>query len=117
MANQSAANLFRWPMSFQLFYDELAQPCSAVLETMGLTVSNKVRILLTRTANEGALPVGLISGGEAHDPWFRSKVLEALRDTRPDVPDQELTAHFEKSGRQLALKQRRSSREAHLVRI
>ena len=39
MANQSAADLFRRPMGFQLFYDELAQlwvtselaqPCSAV---------------------------------------------------------------------------------------
>ncbi|CZT37326.1 type II toxin-antitoxin system RelB/DinJ family antitoxin [Rhizobium sp. 9140] len=69
---------------------------SAVLESMGLTVSDAVRILLTRTANEGALPLELISGSEAHDAWFRSKVLEALNDTRPDVPDDEVQAHFEK---------------------
>jgi DNA-damage-inducible protein J len=69
---------------------------SAVLESMGLTVSDAVRILLTRTANEGALPLELISGSEAHDAWFRSKVLEALNDTRPDVPDDEVEAHFEK---------------------
>ena len=69
---------------------------SAVLESMGLTVSDAVRILLTRTANEGALPLELISGSEAHDTWFGSKVLEALNDTRPDVPDAEVEAYFEK---------------------
>lgn len=67
---------------------------SAVLESMGLTVSDAVRILLTRTANEGALPLELISGSEAHDAWFRARVLEALNDTRPDVSDDEVEAHF-----------------------
>lgn len=54
---------------------------SAVLENMDLTVSDAVRILLTRTANEGTLPLELISTGEAHDAWFRAKVLQALGDT------------------------------------
>ncbi len=56
---------------------------SAVLESMGLTVSDVVRILLTRTANEGVLPLELVTGSEAHDAWFRAKVLQALNDTRP----------------------------------
>lgn len=67
---------------------------SAVLENMGLTVSDAVRILLTRTANEGALPLELVSNSEAHDAWFRAKVLEALEDSRPDVPDDEVEGHF-----------------------
>ncbi|ABR62056.1 type II toxin-antitoxin system RelB/DinJ family antitoxin [Sinorhizobium medicae] len=67
---------------------------SAVLESMGLTVSDVVRILLTRTANEGVLPLELVTGSEAHDAWFRAKVLQALNDTRPDVPDHEAEAHF-----------------------
>ncbi|MGJ7043786.1 DNA-damage-inducible protein J [Shinella sp. BE166] len=67
---------------------------SAVLESMGLTVSDAVRILLTRTANEGALPLELLSGSEAHDAWFRARVLEALNDTRPDVSDEEVGSHF-----------------------
>jgi DNA-damage-inducible protein J len=75
---------------------EIRDRASAVLEGMGLTVSDVVRILLTRTAREGALPLELISGSEAHDAWFRAKVLEALNDTRPDVPDDEVEAHFEK---------------------
>ncbi len=69
---------------------------AAVLESMGLTVSNVVRISLIRTANEEALPLELISGCETHDAWFRSKVLEALNDTRPSVPDDEVMAHFGK---------------------
>ena len=73
---------------------EVRDRASAVLENMGLTVSDAVRILLTRTANEGALPLELLSGSEAHDAWFRNKVLEALGDTRTDVPDEEVEAHF-----------------------
>ena len=67
---------------------------SAVLESMGLTVSDAVRILLTRTANEGALPLELVTNSEAHAAWFRAKVLEALEDARPDVPDDQTEAHF-----------------------
>ena len=67
---------------------------AAVLEDMGLTVSDAVRILLTRTANEGALPIELMNSGEAHDAWFRAKVLQALEDTRPDLADSEVEAHF-----------------------
>ena len=58
---------------------------TTVLEGMGLTVSDAVRILLTRTANEGALPLELLSNSEAHDTWFRAKVMEALEDSRPDT--------------------------------
>jgi antitoxin (DNA-binding transcriptional repressor) of toxin-antitoxin stability system len=29
-----------------------------------------------------------------HDTWFRAKVQQALDDTRPDAPDEEVEAHF-----------------------
>ncbi|TCR90865.1 type II toxin-antitoxin system RelB/DinJ family antitoxin [Rhizobium sp. BK376] len=74
---------------------QIKERATAVLETMGLTVSDAVRILLTRTANEGALPLELLSNGEAHDTWFRTKVLQALADTRPDIDDADVEAHFE----------------------
>jgi DNA-damage-inducible protein J len=35
---------------------KVKQRATEVLDTMGLTVSDAVRIPLTRTANEGALP-------------------------------------------------------------
>ena len=73
---------------------EVRDRASAALGNMGLTVSDAVRILLTRTANEGALPLELLSGSEAHDAWFRAKVLEALNGTRPDVSDDEVEVHF-----------------------
>ncbi|MDA9496532.1 type II toxin-antitoxin system RelB/DinJ family antitoxin [Bradyrhizobium sp. CCBAU 11357] len=75
---------------------EVRDRASAVLEEMGLTVSDAVRILLTRTANEGALPLELLTNGKAHDAWFRAKVLEALNDARPDVSDEQAEAHFAK---------------------
>ncbi len=67
-----------------------------VLEAMGLTVSDAVRILLTRTANEGALPFPLTSEPAAYDAWFRAKVQEALNDTRVAVPHEEVEALFAK---------------------
>jgi DNA-damage-inducible protein J len=41
---------------------------------MGLSVSDAVRILLTCTANEGALPLELIGNAVAQDARFRGKV-------------------------------------------
>ncbi len=75
---------------------EIRDRASAVLESMGLTVSDAVRILLTRTANEGALPLELVTNSAAHDAWFRAKVREALDDSRPDISDDQVEAHFAK---------------------
>jgi DNA-damage-inducible protein J len=57
---------------------------TAVLEGQGLTVSEAVRILLTRTANEGALPFTPVNDAQ-YDAWFRAKVQEALDDPRPSI--------------------------------
>lgn len=75
---------------------DVKKRATAVLEGMGLTVSDVVRILLTRTAKEGALPLELISNSNAYDEWFRAKVQQALDDTRPDVDDTDVEAHFVK---------------------
>lgn len=53
-----------------------------VLEGMGMTVSDAVRILLTRVAREGALPAGLTVNPAAHDAWFQHKVMQALQRPR-----------------------------------
>ena len=52
---------------------------------VGLTLSDAVRILLTRVAAEG----GLTADPEAHDKWFRTKVREALDDPRPAIPHEQ----------------------------
>jgi|ERR1035438_1870970 DNA-damage-inducible protein J len=69
---------------------------AAVLEKLGITVSDAVRILLTRTANEGELPFAPTPSGAAHDAWFRAKVQEALNDPRPGIPHKKVEAHFAK---------------------
>ncbi len=70
------------------------EKATAVLEELGMTVSDAVRILLTRTAHEGALPFPLNANGASYDAWFRAKVQEALDDPRPDVSDEEVSAYF-----------------------
>jgi DNA-damage-inducible protein J len=67
---------------------------AVVLEEQGITVSDAVRILLTRTANEGALPFTQAKNTAAHDMWFRAKVQEALDDPRPAIPQEKVEAHF-----------------------
>ena len=75
---------------------EIRDRASKVLAKSGLTVSDAVRILLTRTANEGALPMELLTPDEAYDAWFRAKVQEALDDPRPDISGEEVEAYFAK---------------------
>lgn len=70
--------------------DKLKADAAEKLAHFGLTVSDAVRILLTRVVKEGALPVGLTTDPEAYDAWFRAKVQEALADTRPAVPHQKV---------------------------
>jgi DNA-damage-inducible protein J len=69
---------------------------AAVLEELGITLSEAVRILLTRTANEGALPFALTNDSATHDAWFRAKVQEALTDRRPAAPHKKVESHFAK---------------------
>jgi DNA-damage-inducible protein J len=73
---------------------EIRDKASAVLAKSGLTVSDAVRILLTRTANEGALPLQLLTPDEEYDAWFRAKVQEALDSTEPTIPHEEVEAEF-----------------------
>ena len=75
---------------------EVKERATAVLDNIGLTVSDVMRIVLTRVAKEGALPAGLIVDAAAHDAWFRAKVQEALDDPRPAVPHENVEAHFSK---------------------
>lgn len=83
---------------------DLKDRAAAVLGNMGLTVSDAVRMLLTRVANEGELPPGFAVDPAVHDAWFRNKVREALADTRPAIPQAEVEARFAK--RRAATKRR-----------
>lgn len=50
---------------------------------MGLSISDALRILLTRVVKEGALPAGLTADPDACDGWFKAKGREAMGDIRP----------------------------------
>lgn len=75
---------------------DVKERAAAILGELGITVSDAVRILLTRTANEGALPFSLARNAAEHDAWFRAKVQEALDDPRPAIPHEHVEAHFAK---------------------
>ena len=72
----------------------LKERASSVLEGLGLTVSDVVRMLLTRIANEGRLPVDLTVNQEEYDAWFRAKVQEAISDSRSGIDHEEVEAVF-----------------------
>jgi DNA-damage-inducible protein J len=66
--------------------DMLKTQAAETLAVFGLTVSDAVRIMLTRVVKEGALPAGLTFDSESYDAWFRAKVQEALMETGPAIP-------------------------------
>lgn len=70
--------------------DQLKTQAADVLAEVGLTLSDAVRILLTRVAAEGGMPAGLTASPESYDVWFREKVLEALADERPNTSHDEV---------------------------
>ncbi|SIQ34161.1 DNA-damage-inducible protein J [Rhizobium sp. RU35A] len=70
--------------------EDLKAEAAEKLAQFGLTVSDAVRILLTRVAKEGGLPAGLTADPEAYDAWFRTKVREALQDRRASSSHEEV---------------------------
>lgn len=66
--------------------ERLKAEAAKTLAGVGLTVSDAVRILLTRVVREGGLPAGLATDPDSYDAWFRAKVQEALDDTGPTIP-------------------------------
>ena len=72
----------------------LKERAAAVLGQLGITVSDAVRILLTRTANEGALPFPLIPDTARHGVRQPAKIPAAVDDPRPVNPYDLVEAHF-----------------------
>jgi DNA-damage-inducible protein J len=66
--------------------EALKTEAAAKLAGFGLTVSDAVRILLTRVVKDGALPAALTADPEAYDAWFKNKVAEALAESAPAIP-------------------------------
>lgn len=83
---------------------KVKREATEVLDAMGLSVSDVVRMVLTRTAREKALPFGLVMSPEAHDAWFRAKVQEALDDSRPSISNEEARARMAEHRAKVALR-------------
>lgn len=73
--------------------ETIRDEASKVLDRWGLSVSDAVRILLTRTAREGRLPIELLSTSVEHDEWFRREVSLALKDDQ-EVSGDSVEAEF-----------------------
>lgn len=69
---------------------------TVVLDDIGLTDLDVMKIDLERLADEGALPSGLTVDAAEYDAWFRAKVQQALDDPRPAVLHEKVEAHFAK---------------------
>jgi DNA-damage-inducible protein J len=65
-----------------------------VLARAGMTISEAVHILLTRTANEGVLPFTASPADPEYDQWFCAKVNEAMDDHSPPVSHEDVEMHF-----------------------
>jgi DNA-damage-inducible protein J len=83
--------------------EDIKARASAVLEKSGLTLSDAVRIMLTRTANEGVFPLAIAArsastsasaSADGFDAWFRAKVQEALDDPRQPLSQDDVARHF-----------------------
>ena len=70
--------------------EQIKAAAAATLDSVGLTISDAVRMLLANVANKGSLPAELTMTKEAYDAWFISKVKEGLADERPEVEHEEV---------------------------
>lgn len=70
--------------------EELKEKATEVLAGYGLTVSDAMRILLTRIAKEGTVPPILLASKADYDEWFRHKVQESIDDPRPRIPHEQV---------------------------
>lgn len=83
---------------------DLRDRAEKVLQEAGMTISDLVRLAITRTAEDGTLPFGLQGEDPGYDTWFREQVQEALDDPRPPLSNEEVEEHMAKVRRELAQK-------------
>ena len=83
---------------------KVKEQAAQTLETLGLSVSDAVRILLTRVAQDGMLPSGLIPDAALHDAWVRRSILQALESKDKDLSQAEVKALFAEKRKNKKLK-------------
>jgi DNA-damage-inducible protein J len=84
--------------------EDIKREATEVLDGLGLSVSDVIRMALTKVAREKALPAGRAMSEAAHDAWFRAKVQEALNDPRPGISNEEAKRRMREHRAQAAKK-------------
>jgi DNA-damage-inducible protein J len=72
----------RTSMLYARIRDQLKTEAAKKLLSVGLTISDAVRMALTRFAKEVLLPAGLAADADAYAAWFRAREREDLADNR-----------------------------------
>lgn len=74
--------------------EKVRTKATQLLAEKGLTVHDATDILLSKIAEDGAVPQMLLTPEDEYDAWFRAMVQEALDDPRPGIPGEEVEAEF-----------------------
>ena len=72
----------RTSMLYARIRDQLKTEAAKKLLSVGLTISDGVRMVLIRFAKEVLLPAGLAADADAYDAWFRAREREDRADNR-----------------------------------
>ncbi len=73
---------------------DVKERASEILDHMGLTVSDVVRVLLTRIAKEGTLPFSVPITPSPHDARLKTKVQNSLGNIHPAILNDHEDKHF-----------------------
>lgn len=87
---------------------DVKERAERVLERMGMSVSDALRILMTDMAENDQWPAYLNAPGEdpEYDAWFRAEVQKALDDPRPSISDKEANRRMARFRAELRAKSR-----------
>lgn len=69
---------------------EIRDKAEKVLQEAGMSIADFMRLALTRTAEDGAVPYGLQGEDPGYDAWFREQVQEALDEPGPFLSHDEV---------------------------
>lgn len=68
----------------------LTREAEPILAELGVSTETAYRLLLDRIAQRDPEVLAWLRAAATHDAWFRTKVQDALDDSRPQVPHQQV---------------------------
>jgi len=64
---------------------EIRDRAEQVLETSGMTVAEYIQLVVTKVAEDGVIPAGILPD-PGYEAWVRAEREEALQDESPGIP-------------------------------